>query len=50
MEKDPVCGMEIDPETAQESTNYDGRTYYFCSAECKREFEADPRKYVKEAA
>jgi Cu+-exporting ATPase len=50
MEKDPVCGMQVDPETAEDTTHYQGRTYYFCSAECKREFELDPRKYVEQAA
>jgi len=35
--KDPVCGMEVDTTSALNVTKY-GRTYYFCSKSCKREF------------
>src|SRR3989442_525125 len=34
MIKDPVCGMEVDPETATAKTMYDGDRYYFCSESC----------------
>ncbi|HDO26018.1 MAG TPA: YHS domain-containing protein, partial [Nitrospirae bacterium] len=27
---------------------YRGETYYFCSANCKENFEKEPEKYVKE--
>ncbi len=47
MEKDPVCGMTIDPKTAAASTRYKGKTYYFCSKMCKTMFEREPEKYVK---
>jgi YHS domain-containing protein len=30
MEIDPVCGMELDPSTAEWSLEHDGSTYYFC--------------------
>jgi xanthine dehydrogenase accessory factor len=42
---DPVCGMTVDP--GSRSTQYEGRTYYFCGAGCQRAFEADPAAYVK---
>ena len=29
---DPVCGMDIEPETAAGTSEYKGQTYYFCSA------------------
>ncbi len=45
MEKDPVCGMTVDPKTAVKS-EYQGRTYYFCSQGCKASFDKDPGKYV----
>ena len=45
MEKDPVCGMDVDPKTAL-SAPHNGRTYYFCSAGCQRQFEAEPTKYA----
>lgn len=43
---DPVCGMEVDPQTAAGSSEYMGQTYYFCSAGCKRDFEKDPERYI----
>lgn len=46
MEIDPVCGMEVDPITAAYQTTYKDKTYYFCSAECKRDFDKEPQKYV----
>lgn len=34
---DPICGMEVDPQTA-ESLALDGQEYFFCSSGCKRKF------------
>jgi Cu2+-exporting ATPase len=45
--KDPVCGMEVNEQTAEHKATYKGKTYYFCSAGCKEAFEANPRKYAK---
>ncbi len=42
---DPVCGMDVDTASAQLFTDVDGTRYYFCSATCKRNFDADPDKY-----
>jgi P-type Cu+ transporter len=38
MERDPVCGMKVDPATAKHHTQHGGRTIYFCSAGCKAKF------------
>ena len=46
MEKDPVCGMSVDPKTARVTSEHDGQTYYFCSPGCKQAFEAEPGKYL----
>ena len=46
MAKDPVCGMEVDPQSAQHTSQHQGQTYYFCSPSCKGTFEADPSKYL----
>lgn len=35
--KDPVCGMNVDTASALSASKY-GKTYYFCSTSCKREF------------
>ncbi|MFQ5683314.1 MAG: YHS domain-containing protein [Candidatus Binatia bacterium] len=45
MEKDPVCGMDVDEKKAVAVFNYKDRTYYFCAEACKRAFEKDPEKY-----
>ncbi len=47
MVKDPVCGMMIDPKTAAGKSEYKGQTYYFCSTGCKKDFDAEPEKYLK---
>ena len=47
MEKDLVCGMQVDPATAAGSSQYGGKTYYFCSTACKAKFDANPRQFVK---
>ncbi len=44
--KDPVCGMEIDPASAAGSSEYEGRTHYFCNLNCKESFDAEPEKYA----
>ena len=46
MAKDPVCGMDVDPQTARHTTDYQGQTYYFCAPGCKKAFEANPRQYL----
>ncbi|WP_293812981.1 heavy metal translocating P-type ATPase [uncultured Bosea sp.] len=46
--KDPVCGMTIDPATAEHQAAHAGKTYFFCSAGCQNQFEADPAAYVGE--
>lgn len=38
---DPQCGKSVDPEKAVR-LNWEGKTYYFCSEECKARFELDP--------
>ena len=44
---DPVCGMDVDTETAQWKTEYNNTTYYFCGPGCKRSFEKDPGKFIQ---
>jgi YHS domain-containing protein len=46
MTKDPVCGMEVDPATAQHTATYQGQSYYFCAPGCKKAFEIEPAKYL----
>jgi xanthine dehydrogenase accessory factor len=44
---DPVCGMTVPAYRSGSSLSHDGTTYYFCSAGCRRVFEADPAAYAK---
>ena len=46
MDKDPVCGMTVNPKTAAASYEYKGRTYCFCAVGCKAAFEKNPEKYL----
>lgn len=46
-QKDPVCGMDVNPATAKYKTDFAGRTYYFCCAGCLEKFRSDPEKYLK---
>src|SRR6266705_2106335 len=45
-EKDPVCGMSVDPATAAVKLLYGGKTYYFCSARCAERFSKEPEKFL----
>ncbi len=44
--KDPICGMDVTPETAAGKSEYQGQTYYFCSLGCKKSFDKEPEKYA----
>jgi YHS domain-containing protein len=46
MQTDPVCGMKVDDQLADSKSQYQGKTYYFCSDECKRKFDQKPESYV----
>jgi len=51
--RDPVCGMTVRIEKASAAgrmSEHLGKTYYFCNDGCKKEFELNPAKYLKEAA
>lgn len=47
MAKDPVCGMMVDEKKAAGKSEYQGKTYYFCSDQCMRRFQSDPAKYAR---
>jgi YHS domain-containing protein len=53
LRKDPVCGLEVSAKKASKenrATHYNGRTYYFCSEECKRQFEKNPSRFIKKTS
>ena len=45
--KDPVCGMSVDRHKTPHHSVHDGATFYFCSAHCKKRFDADPKRSVE---
>ena len=47
--KDPVCGMMIDDKSAAATSEYNGRRYFFCSKDCKAEFDENPQEYAGKA-
>lgn len=44
---DPACGMNVAMTEDAITYEYEGETYYFCSADCKADFVADPGKYME---
>jgi YHS domain-containing protein len=46
--KDPVCGMDVEPDDAAGQSEFQGTTYYFCCNECKRKFDQRPEAFAKQ--
>jgi multidrug efflux pump subunit AcrA (membrane-fusion protein)/YHS domain-containing protein len=50
---DPACGMPLsaaDLKSSRYTATYRGHKFVFCSANCKKKFEANPEKYTGEKA
>lgn len=45
---DPVCGANVDRESAWGRSEHGEHTYYFCSQGCKMEFDDNPQAYAQE--
>lgn len=53
LSKDPVCGLDVSirkAEKAGRKSDYQGKTYYFSSAECRARFLKDPARYAEKPA
>jgi P-type Cu+ transporter len=46
MERDPVCGMQVDPARAAAQAEHGGKKFYFCSRGCAEKFRAAPDRYA----
>jgi Cu+-exporting ATPase len=46
MQKDPVCGMQLDPNQSTGTSLHGGKTYHFCSAGCKTKFDKSPHDFT----
>jgi membrane fusion protein, copper/silver efflux system len=48
MVKDLVCGMDVDPKSPDTlKSQFKGTTFYFCGSNCKKNFDANPGKYIQ---
>jgi YHS domain-containing protein len=43
---DPVCGMKADSSKAPIACDSRGRVYFFCSSQCRDEFQKHPERYA----
>jgi Cu+-exporting ATPase len=50
MEKDPVCGMDVNPTKSRHFHEHGGKKYYFCSGHCVEKFKTSPEKYLSKPA
>jgi YHS domain-containing protein len=46
LERDPVCGMSVDPRRSQLAFEHGGRRYLFCSAGCLDRFRTSPGSFL----
>jgi P-type Cu+ transporter len=46
-QKDPVCGMMVEPGKAAAKAEHEGKTYYFCSKRCAERFSAEPANFLQ---
>ena len=47
LERDPVCGMNVNPATAKHTYDLNGKNYYFCCASCAEKFKSDPARFLQ---
>lgn len=45
--RDPVCGMDLARGKTDETLEYAGETFYFCSASCAAKFTDAPESYAR---
>lgn len=47
LQKDLVCGMDVDETKAELKATYAGVSYYFCSLECQETFRRLAKVFAK---
>jgi P-type Cu+ transporter len=47
-ERDPICGMSVDPATTPHHAEHAGQRYFFCGARCRDRFTAEPDRYLSD--
>jgi len=43
--EDPICGTWVERQNSPFS-EFEGEYYFFCSEDCKQEFDDDPERYM----
>jgi len=43
---DPICGMQVQRQSAAAQSEYGGEMFYFCSDRCRQRFEIEPTRYT----
>ena len=46
MVKDPVCGMQVSPDSSTATVELSGKTFFFCGKGCAEKFTAHPDQYM----
>jgi trehalose synthase len=49
-DRDPVCGMSVSTVKAAPEATVDGRTYRFCSDDCREQFLREPGRFIGPSA
>ena len=47
IERDPVCGMTVDPKTAKHTHIHSGEEYNFCASRCREKFVEAPEDFIE---
>ena len=47
MATDPVCFMIVDEDTLQFKEHVRDTEYYFCCNYCKKQFDENPKRYIR---
>jgi len=42
--------MQVDEQKAAGKSDYQGKTFYFCSETCKQQFDQNPQQYTPQQA
>jgi YHS domain-containing protein len=48
--RDPVCGKHLEKSDVKIQSEFLDCTYSFCSNECRKKFEENPRGYLSESS
>ncbi len=46
--RDPVCGMQVDPQRAAGMRTVGGSNFFLCSTNCLEKFDREPERYAQQ--